>query len=330
MQRPSLADLPPPPPGRIGWPWTEGCPPLPEAGPGGWPRISIVTPSFEQGCYIEETIRSVLLQGYPDLDYIVMDGGSSDDSVSIIERYAPWLSHWRSGPDGGQADAVNAGLARATGQIFNFINSDDVLLPGALAHLARCFEAADAVAGAVINRGPEGDTTFRHGDVSAAALIRGDHFHQPGFWLRPDAVRALGGYDAGYRYCFDKKLLLRYADRHAGRIAVTQVPLVVFRVHEASKTSNQGDGFRRETLRLHREIGDLLEGRSARNASRRVAARLARRLDRADFLNAVAAQGETGPHGPAAAAAVLLSALSHPRARLRRALAAPWLRVLTG
>lgn len=141
MPTPTLTDLPAPPPNRIGWPWTVGSPFLPPTQPNGlpWPRISIVTPSYNQGQYLEETLRSVLLQGYPNLEYFVMDGGSTDESRAILERYAPWLTHWESKRDQGQAHAINKGLARATGQIAAYLNSDDLYLQGALAHVGQSF-----------------------------------------------------------------------------------------------------------------------------------------------------------------------------------------------
>ena len=141
MRCPRLDDLPPAPAGCKGWPWTEGPELVPDTGPDGrsWPVISIVTPSFNQGRFLEETIRSVLLQGYPSLEYIVMDGGSTDDSVDIIRKYEPWLMFWASGPDQGQSDAINKGFERATGAIWGYINSDDLYEPDALRTAAEIF-----------------------------------------------------------------------------------------------------------------------------------------------------------------------------------------------
>lgn len=100
------------------------------------PKISIITPSFNQGAFIEQTIRSVLEQGYPNLEYIVIDGGSTDETVSIIKRYGDRLAHWVSEPDRGQTHAINKGLSKATGDIIAYINSDDYYLPGAFEKVA--------------------------------------------------------------------------------------------------------------------------------------------------------------------------------------------------
>lgn len=123
----TLKDLPTSPEGKIGWPWTEQPEPLPNKMPDGceWPRISIVTPSYNYGQFIEETIRSVLLQGYPNLEYIIIDADSTDDSVEIIRKYEQYLAYWISEADDGQTDAINKGYQQCTGEIFVWLNADD-------------------------------------------------------------------------------------------------------------------------------------------------------------------------------------------------------------
>ena len=133
----TVHDLPPPPVGKTGFPWTVGTKP---------PRtqsiarkITIVTPSYNQGIYIEETIRSVLLQNYPNLEYIIIDGGSTDETVSIIKKYAPFLHYWVSEKDAGQSNAINKGFRLGSGEIMGWLNSDDLLLPKALYHIEQAF-----------------------------------------------------------------------------------------------------------------------------------------------------------------------------------------------
>lgn len=148
MRCPTLTDLPPPPEGKTGWPWTRETPRVPESMPDGkpWPRISIVTPSYNQGQFIEETIRSVLLQGYPDLEYIIIDGGSTDESVEIIRKYERWITFWVSEPDSGQTNAINKGFKRSTGEIVAWLNSDDVYTAGSLCTAAKAFAEQPHVA----------------------------------------------------------------------------------------------------------------------------------------------------------------------------------------
>jgi len=106
-----------------------------------WPRITVVTPSYNQAQYLPETIESVLNQEYPNLEYIIVDGGSTDGSVEIIKRYERYLAYWVSEKDSGQSDAINKGFGKSTGRLFNWINSDDVLFPGALYRIAQAYRA---------------------------------------------------------------------------------------------------------------------------------------------------------------------------------------------
>jgi len=134
-----LNELPPPSSDKIGWPWTEESKPLPALMTDGnpWPKISVVTPSFNQGQFIEETIRSVLLQNYPNLEYIIMDGGSTDNTAEIIKKYEPWIKYWVSERDAGQSNAINKGFSISTGDILAWLNSDDIYLMNSLSKVAK-------------------------------------------------------------------------------------------------------------------------------------------------------------------------------------------------
>jgi glycosyltransferase involved in cell wall biosynthesis len=138
---PTPKELPPPPPGKTGWPWTRQSKLLPKKMPDGceWPRLSIVTPSYNQGKFIEATIRSVLLQGYPNLEYIIIDGGSTDNSIETIKKYEKYLFYWHSKKDRGQADAINQGLEKSSGEILGWINSDDVYVKGSFYKIVKAF-----------------------------------------------------------------------------------------------------------------------------------------------------------------------------------------------
>lgn len=126
---------------RQGWPWDRELPSATSkvAEGGGWPRITVVTPSYKQGRFIETTIRSILLQSYPNLEYVIIDGGSTDGTIDIIKKYEPWITRWVSEPDRGMYDAINKGFARATGDIMAWSNTDDVYLPGAFRTIGSVF-----------------------------------------------------------------------------------------------------------------------------------------------------------------------------------------------
>jgi glycosyltransferase involved in cell wall biosynthesis len=123
-----LKTLPPPPADKTGWPWTVETAPALYADNAAWPKLTIVTPSYNQDKFIEETIRSVLLQNYPNLEYIVMDGGSTDNTKRVLEKYSPWISYWQSKKDNGQSHAINMGFSLADGEYLAWINSDDYYL----------------------------------------------------------------------------------------------------------------------------------------------------------------------------------------------------------
>jgi glycosyltransferase involved in cell wall biosynthesis len=202
----------------------------------------VATPSFNQGEYLEETIRSVLLQGYPNLEYLVIDGGSGDGSVGVIEKYAPWLSYWCSEKDRGQTHALIKSLDRATGDVFNWINSDDSLTPGALFKVANAFQNCDVVAGMCLDFDPAGRRTLvPNAQLNPLDLISGrEHsvFHQPSLWWRREWITACGGLDEDFDLAFDYDLLLRFLARRP-RISYLEDVLAHFRLHPGSKTCSR-------------------------------------------------------------------------------------------
>jgi glycosyltransferase involved in cell wall biosynthesis len=137
----SQQELPLPPAAKQGWPWQVTADTYAKDKLA-LPKITVVTPSYNQGVFLEQTIRSVLLQDYPNLEYLVIDGGSQDESVEIIRKYEPWLTYWVSEPDRGQSHAINKGFARATGEIMCWLNSDDYFAPDTLWTVAEMLDAS--------------------------------------------------------------------------------------------------------------------------------------------------------------------------------------------
>lgn len=231
-----------------------------------WPRITVATPNFNQGRYLEAAIRSVLSQNYPNLEYIVMDGGSGDESLEIIRKYSPWLSYWCIESDRGQAHALNKCLARATGEFFNWINADDLLAPGALFRVAEATRnGTDLFAGVCLNFDSLGcQTRIRNTGLSVAGLIRGHSgsvFHQPALWWRRGWIERCGGLDERFDLAFDYDLLLRYLQLRP-RIGYTDAVLAAFRLHPKSKTCSQVEAYAPEReciLRALAEREDLPE-----------------------------------------------------------------------
>lgn len=214
-------------------------------------KITIVTPSFNQGAFLEATITSVLNQSYPSVEYIVLDGGSTDGSAEIIKRHAARLAHWSSGPDGGQAAAIRKGFELGTGEILCWLNSDDLLLPDALTRVAAYFEAhpdAEAVSGGAYLITAEG-SLYNRFKCNYTLGVRATHsrfviygqegvYQQATFWRR-SAYDAVGGIDPTFRFAMDLDLFARLARRRRfGRIPHV---LACFRLHNESKTSRLAD-----------------------------------------------------------------------------------------
>jgi glycosyltransferase involved in cell wall biosynthesis len=264
MRCPTLSELPPPIPRKSAWPWTqESASPPAHAGNGTpWPRISIVTPSYNQAQFIEETIRSVLLQGYPDLEYIIMDGGSTDGSMEILQRYEPWLSYLHIGPDKGQAAAIAEGLRRATGEIMAWLNSDDLYRPGALASVASFFAARRRLAfasGDVNHVDSDGRVVERIWAIRPTRFLTanlGEHcWPQQGCFWRRWAYEQVGGLDENLQFCMDRDLFIRLAG--LGRSSrIPGPPLADFRIHGLAKSSTMLDTAEKEGQALIAKYGN--------------------------------------------------------------------------
>jgi glycosyltransferase involved in cell wall biosynthesis len=218
------------------------------------PRISIITPSYNQGDYLEQTIQSVLEQGYPNLEYMVIDGGSTDQSVKIIKKYEKHLAYWTSEKDQGQSHAINKGLQRATGEIINWLNSDDYYQPGALQAVANAFAnpAVNVVCGCGrLFRNPDETLYFSNGtDVYAGNLAKTvgwARMDQPETFFRHEAVRRIGLLDVRLHYLMDRDWWIKYLFCY-GLDGIAQIPdvLVNFRLHGQSKTVSQPAAFQVE------------------------------------------------------------------------------------
>lgn len=212
------------------------------------PRISVVVPSFNQGAYIEATLRSVLDQGYPDLELIVMDGGSADETVGVLRRFDERLTYWVSEPDAGQTDAINKGLERATGEILCYLNSDDLLAPGSLNAVARAFRQhpdVDVVHGRCVYVSQDGEELFtRAGKVTdLASYLRiwdrfrdGEYLTQPEVFWRKALYDRVGPFRVDLHSVMDFEMWLRMLSAGA-TFHFIDVPLAVFRTYPTQKSS---------------------------------------------------------------------------------------------
>ena len=259
-ERARLADLPAPPAGRSGWPWTEECPPLPATRPDGrpWPRVAVVTPVYNQGQYLEETLRSVLLQGYPDLEYAVVNDGSTDDSEQVARRYERWLTRLVSQPNQGQRAAINRGFEGLGGEVQCYLNSDDLLLPGALERAAREVDPArgrHVVMGRSRFTDPEGryigveHPSRFESHARVLQVWKGHTIPQPSVFWTPQVWRECGPIleDSWVDY----GLFVRFSRRY--RFHFVDQLFSTYRLHPESKTQVSGEERRlQEVLAISR------------------------------------------------------------------------------
>lgn len=216
------------------------------------PLVSIVTPTYNMGRYLEETIRSVLSQDYPNIEYIVMDAGSTDETLAILKKYGDRLVFY-SGPDEGTADAINKGFERSRGSVFAYLNADDIYLPGAISTAMRTFDS-EPDAGVVY-----GDANWvdERGDFLApypvrpydAELFSQECFiSQPAAFIRREVFEVAGRMDPSLQYAYDYDLWIRASRLYPMR--KIDAVLATSRMHKENKTVGQRRRVLRETLRL--------------------------------------------------------------------------------
>jgi glycosyltransferase involved in cell wall biosynthesis len=225
-----------------------------------FPKITVVTPSYNQAQYLETTILSVIGQCYPNLEYLVMDGGSTDGSVEIIERYAEHITYWESAADEGQADAINRGFARAGGEILCWVNSDDYLMPGVLRKVARVLEPSVGQCALIYGN----CLLFRESDHSArilrsrpfnpVLLRETDYIYQPSaYWTRV-LWEKTGPLKTKLDYVFDWEWFIRASEQCEFR-PLDEI-LSAYRRHVTNKTGTGGEKRRAEIFKLVQQYGN--------------------------------------------------------------------------
>jgi GT2 family glycosyltransferase len=215
--------------------------------------VSIITPSYNQALYLEQTMQSVLEQDYPDIEYIVVDGGSTDDSAEIIKKYADSLAYWISERDSGQAEAINKGFARANGEILAWLNSDDYYMRNTVSVAARCFEQNPDVVmvyGDMLAVDGEGQTinVLRYKQLSLEDLLCFQIIGQPSVFFRRSALEKTGWLEPSFHFMLDHHLWIRLAQE--GRILHVPQVWSAARYHPAAKNRAQAAEFGREAFRV--------------------------------------------------------------------------------
>jgi glycosyltransferase involved in cell wall biosynthesis len=246
--------------------------------------VTIITPSYNQSAYLEQTIRSVLDQDHPQIEYLVIDGASTDDSVAIIKRYADKLAWWVSEKDRGQADAINKGFARASGEVIAWLNSDDYYLPGAISAAVKVLdENPDAVLayGDMLAVDEHGRTfnTMHYKSLTLEDLLCFQIIGQPAVFMRRSALQKTNGLNPAFHFLLDHLLWIELAQH--GKILHVDQTWAAARYHAEAKNRAKAAEFGREAFRIldtiaqDKTLAPILEkiNRRARASAHRVDAR---------------------------------------------------------
>jgi glycosyltransferase involved in cell wall biosynthesis len=230
-----------------------------------FPKITIVTPSYNQGQFIEDTIQSVLDQGYPNLEYIVMDGGSVDNTVEILKKYDDQITHWESAKDNGQSDAINRGFARATGDVIGWLNSDDMYEKGTLHKIAEVFQQGNMEDLKIVfgncNHFQDGSTNYVGSNVQHCHekfdIRLCDYIIQPSsFWTRK-TFETVGPLNETQIYTFDWEWFIRAKSNGVEFIPVNDY-FSYYRFHDDHKTGTGGGRRKEEIEEIMSRVSNVL------------------------------------------------------------------------
>lgn len=231
-----------------------------------YPKITLITPSYNQGKFIETTIKSVIDQNYPNLEYIIIDGGSTDETVDVIKKYEEYISYWVSEPDGGQSEAINKGLEQAGGDIFYWLNSDDYLEPNSLHTVAKEFTENNINVLCVKSRFFDHETnkTIAISQVNSYKSVEKticESGMAPAIFYRLDKISTLGRINENLHYAMDFDLWFKYLFEYGSekiKLCNTQI-IVHFRLHEASKSVASKNEFSKDTNAINYSILSTLD-----------------------------------------------------------------------
>ncbi len=270
-----------------------------------FPKVSIVTPSFNQAQFLEKTISSVIGQDYPNIEYIVIDGGSTDGSQEIIKKYEDRITYWVSEKDNGQSDAINKGLKKCTGEIVAWINSDDLYVEGAVSRAVKFFEEhpdTDLIHGDIDFIDKDGQFLFniKTRDFTLPELLETNRIAQPTTFWKSKIFDDVGYLDEARHYIMDYDFWIRVAMKH--RIRHIDTTIARFRLHNESKTVSRNDLFLIENLIM---LDQLLSRNPEENAIGAIYTGMVRLLARFQFTDIASIRKYLDRSGPQKAVAVL-------------------------